>query len=57
VIVNAEQIASLRAQGRSWAEIAAEAGVGQGTVRRAVKSLAESLSTGVAARTSAALQS
>ena len=35
VVVNTQHIASLRAQGRSWAEIAAETGVGQGTVRRA----------------------
>jgi DNA invertase Pin-like site-specific DNA recombinase len=43
VMVNVERIASLRAQGRSWAEIAAETGVGQGTVRRAVQSLAKNL--------------
>jgi DNA invertase Pin-like site-specific DNA recombinase len=41
VVVNAQHIASLRAEGRSWAEIAAEAGVGQGTVRRAVQNLSK----------------
>jgi DNA invertase Pin-like site-specific DNA recombinase len=57
VIVNPQQIASLRAQGRSWAEIAAEAGVGQGTVRRAVQNLAKNLPAGLSASRPAALLS
>ena len=36
VIVDASRVASLRAQGRSWARIARELGIGEGTVRRAV---------------------
>jgi DNA invertase Pin-like site-specific DNA recombinase len=39
VVVDALKIASLRAQGRSWAEIVAEVGVGKGTAQRAVASL------------------
>jgi len=34
IVVNADRLASLRAQGRSWASIACELGVGEGTVRR-----------------------
>ncbi len=36
VIVDAPRIAALRAQGRSWASIAATLGIGEGTVRRAI---------------------
>src|SRR6201997_1340157 len=39
VAVDALKIASLRAQGRSWAEIVAEVKVGKGTAQRAVASL------------------
>ena len=39
VRVDAEEIASLRAQGRSWAEIVAETGFGKGTVQRAFAAL------------------
>lgn len=39
VLVNALQIASLRAQGRSWAEIVAETGIGKGTAQRAFAGL------------------
>ncbi|MDA2929036.1 recombinase family protein [Acidobacteria bacterium AH-259-O06] len=39
VIVDAARIASLRAQGRSWAEISEELGVGKGTAQRAFYSL------------------
>ncbi|MDA2937129.1 recombinase family protein [Acidobacteria bacterium AH-259-A15] len=39
VIVDAGRIASLRAQGRSWAEISEELGVGKGTAQRAFYSL------------------
>ena len=35
VAVDAARVAELRAQGRSWAEIAGEMGVGLGTVHRA----------------------
>lgn len=38
-IVDAHKIASLRAQGRSWAKISAELGVGKGTAQRAFQSL------------------
>ncbi len=36
VIVDASRIASLRAQGRSWAQIAAETGASKGTAQRAL---------------------
>ena len=36
VIVDASRIASLRAQGRSWAEIVTEMGIGKGTAQRAI---------------------
>jgi DNA invertase Pin-like site-specific DNA recombinase len=36
VIVDASKIASLRAQGRSWAEIRTETGISKGTAQRAV---------------------
>jgi DNA invertase Pin-like site-specific DNA recombinase len=39
VIVDVYRIASLRAKGRSWAEIVAEMGIGKGTAQRAVASL------------------
>ena len=39
VVVNAAQIAALRAQGRSWAEISGELGIGKGTAQRALQSL------------------
>ena len=39
VLVDAGEIASLRAQGRSWAEIVAETGLGKGTVQRAFAAL------------------
>jgi DNA invertase Pin-like site-specific DNA recombinase len=39
VVVNSKEIASLRAQGRSWAEIVAETGLGKGTVQRAFAAL------------------
>ena len=37
--VDASKIASLRAQGRSWAEIVAEMGIGKGTAQRALAGL------------------
>ncbi len=39
VFVDASRIASLRAQGRSWAQIVAEVGIGKGTAQRALASL------------------
>ncbi len=39
VAVDALKIASLRAQGRSWAEIVAALGIGKGTAQRAVAAL------------------
>ena len=39
VVVNAPQIASLREQGRSWAQISTEMGISKGTAQRAVQSL------------------
>lgn len=39
VTVDASKIASLRTQGRSWAQIVAEMGVGKGTAQRALASL------------------
>ncbi len=41
VVVDAEQVARLRAQNRSWREIAQELGVGATTARRAVSRLAK----------------
>jgi len=41
VVVDAQQIASQRAQGRSWAAIAEGMGVGEGTVRRAAQASAK----------------
>ena len=39
VVVDATRIASLRAQGRSWAQIVAETGASKGTAQRAVETL------------------
>jgi DNA invertase Pin-like site-specific DNA recombinase len=39
VIVDASRIASLRAQGRSWAQIVAETGASKGTAHRALVGL------------------
>jgi DNA invertase Pin-like site-specific DNA recombinase len=39
VIVDASRIASLRAQGRSWAQIVAETGASKGTAQRALVAL------------------
>src|SRR5215813_2524264 len=39
VIVNAHRIASLRSQGRSWADITEETGISKGTAQRALASL------------------
>ena len=36
IVVDAHRIASLRAHGRSWAQIVAEVGVGKGTAQRAL---------------------
>jgi len=41
VVVNAAQIASLREQGTSWAAIAKQLGVREGTVRRAAQASAK----------------
>jgi len=43
ILVNAAQIASLRAQGGSWAEISARTGVSKGTAQRAVRGLPKNL--------------
>jgi DNA invertase Pin-like site-specific DNA recombinase len=40
VPVDAARIAALRAAGRSWASLAAELGIGEGTVRRAASTFA-----------------
>lgn len=42
VVVDAAQVARLRAQGASWREIAEQLGVGATTARRAVSGLAKS---------------
>jgi DNA invertase Pin-like site-specific DNA recombinase len=42
VVVDAPTLASLRAQGRSWAEIVAEMGIGKGPAQRAFASLPKS---------------
>jgi DNA invertase Pin-like site-specific DNA recombinase len=39
VTVDASKIASVRSQGRSWAEIVAEMGIGKGTAQRALAGL------------------
>jgi len=41
--VNAAQVTLLRSQGRSWAAIAIELGIGEGTVRRAAQASAKNL--------------
>ena len=43
VVVDAERIALLRAQGRSWASIATELDIGEGTARRAALKSAKNL--------------
>ncbi len=43
VVVSRSRIAVLRKDGRSWANIAEELGVGEGTVRRAVQASAKNL--------------
>jgi DNA invertase Pin-like site-specific DNA recombinase len=43
VVVDASKVASLRAQGRSWAEISAELGIGRGTAQRACAGLPKNL--------------
>jgi len=43
-VVDVARIAALRAQGRSWASIATEMGIGEGTVRRAALGSAKNLS-------------
>ena len=43
VVVSASRIAVLREEGRSWANVAAVLGVGEGTVRRAVQASAKNL--------------
>ena len=44
VMVNASKVASLRAQGRSWAAISAEFGLSKGTAQRACPALPKNLS-------------
>ena len=44
VVVDAARIAALRSQGRSWAAIASQMDVGEGTVRRAAQKSAKNLS-------------
>jgi DNA invertase Pin-like site-specific DNA recombinase len=39
VVVDSSRIAALRAQGRSWAEITRELGIGKGTAQRALRGL------------------
>ena len=39
VVVDASQVASLRAKGHSWAEIRAEMGISKGTAQRALAAL------------------
>ena len=39
VFVDSSKIAALRSQGRSWAEIVAETGIGKGTAQRAFAGL------------------
>jgi DNA invertase Pin-like site-specific DNA recombinase len=43
VVVSRSRIAVLRKDGRSWANIAEELGVGEGTVRRAAQASAKKL--------------
>jgi DNA invertase Pin-like site-specific DNA recombinase len=49
VAADARRIGLLRAQGRSWREIALETGLSQGTARRAAGSLAKNTTSGLAA--------
>ena len=44
IVVDASRVASLRAQGRSWAAISAELGIGRGTAQRACAGLPKNLS-------------
>ena len=39
VVADVDRIANLRAQGRSWPDVAAELGIGKGTAQRAVAGL------------------
>jgi DNA invertase Pin-like site-specific DNA recombinase len=43
VVVDTSRVASLRAQGRSWAAISAELGIGKGTAQRACAGLPKNL--------------
>jgi len=43
VVVSASRIAVLREEGRSWANVAEELGVGEGTVRRAAQASAKNM--------------
>jgi DNA invertase Pin-like site-specific DNA recombinase len=43
VVVSSSRIAVLRKEGRSWANVAAVLGVGEGTVRRAAQASAKNL--------------
>jgi len=43
IVVDASRVASLRAQGQSWASISAEMGIGRGTAQRACHSLPKNL--------------
>jgi DNA invertase Pin-like site-specific DNA recombinase len=43
IVVDVSRIAALRAQGRSWASIGSELGIGEGTVRRAALASAKNL--------------
>ena len=43
IVVDASKVASLRAQGRSWAAISAEMGIGRGTAQRACAGLPKNL--------------
>ena len=43
IVVDASRVASLRAQGRSWAAISAELGIGKGTAQRAWAGLPKNL--------------
>jgi len=49
VVVDAARVALARSQGRSWASISKELGVGTGTARRAYAGLAKIPSTAVPA--------
>ena len=44
IVVDASKVAFLRAQGRSWAAISAELGIGKGTAQRACAGLPKNLS-------------